>query len=81
MHPAQFRLSLDSGPTFQPTHVRMEGDDPISMAILIDTMVPKSELLPKNHDRADPYFMALLVPIRDVVIEFLKRLFAGGLHC
>jgi len=81
VQPAQFRLSLDSGPAFQPTHVRMEGDDPISMAILIDTMVPKSELLPKNHDRADPYFMALLVPIRDVVIEFLKRLFAGGLHC
>ena len=45
VQPAQFRLSLDSGPAFQPTHVRMEGDDPISMAILIDTMVPKSQLL------------------------------------
>lgn len=46
MPPAQFRLSLDSGPAVPPTYVRMEGDDPISMAILIDTMVPKSELLP-----------------------------------
>jgi hypothetical protein len=50
VQPAQFRLSLDSGPAFQPTHVRMEGDDPISMAILIDTMVPKSELLPQVQE-------------------------------
>jgi hypothetical protein len=49
--PAQFRLSLDSGPAVPPTHVRVEGDDPISMAILIDTMVPKSELLPKCKKR------------------------------
>jgi hypothetical protein len=50
VQPAQFRLSLDSGPAFQPTHVRMEGDDPISMAILIDTMVPKSQLLPQVQE-------------------------------
>lgn len=48
--PAQFRLSLDSGPPVPPTHVRVEGDDPISMAILIDTMVPKSELLPQVQE-------------------------------
>jgi hypothetical protein len=48
--PAQFRLSLDSGPAVPPTHVRVEGDDPISMAILIDTMVPKSELLPQVQE-------------------------------
>jgi hypothetical protein len=50
VQPAQFRLSLDSGPAFQPAHVRTEGDDPISMAILIDTMVPKSELLPQVQE-------------------------------
>jgi hypothetical protein len=32
----QFRVSLDAGPLFQPTHVRLEGDDPITLAILID---------------------------------------------
>jgi hypothetical protein len=48
--PAQFRLSLDSGPAVPPTHVRVEGDDPISMAILIDTMVPKSQLLPQVQE-------------------------------
>jgi hypothetical protein len=48
--PAQFRLSLDSGPAVPPAYVRVEGDDPISMAILIDTMVPKSELLPQVQE-------------------------------
>ena len=41
-----FRLSLDSGPRFRPTYVRREGDDPISLAILIDTSKPDNELLP-----------------------------------
>jgi hypothetical protein len=44
---SRFRLSLDSGPQFRPTHVRQEGDDPISLAILIDTSTPNSELLPQ----------------------------------
>jgi hypothetical protein len=48
--PALFRLSLDSGPAVPPTYVRVEGDDPISMAILIDTMVPNSELLPQVQE-------------------------------
>ncbi len=41
-----FRLSIDSGPLFHPTYVRREGDDPISLAILIDESDPKNELLP-----------------------------------
>jgi hypothetical protein len=32
----KFDISLDSGPTFHPTQMRLEGDDPISLAILID---------------------------------------------
>lgn len=31
----QFSLSLDSGPTFHPTHIRSEGPDPISLSILL----------------------------------------------
>ena len=42
---AKFRLSVDSGPRFKPTHVRREGDDPIELAILIDVTRPKNELL------------------------------------
>ncbi len=41
-----FRIKLDSGPWFAPKYVRQEGDDPLSLAILIDTSKPKNELLP-----------------------------------
>jgi hypothetical protein len=44
--PSGFRISLDSGPLFRPTYVRREGDDPISLAILIDASKPGNELLP-----------------------------------
>ena len=44
--PSGFRISLDSGPLFRPTFVRREGDDPISLAILIDASKPYNELLP-----------------------------------
>ena len=44
--PSGFRISLDSGPLFRPTYVRREGDDPISLAILIDASKPDNELLP-----------------------------------
>jgi hypothetical protein len=38
--PAEFRVSLDSGPVFRPRRVRQEGDDPITLGILLD---PNSE--------------------------------------
>ena len=44
---SKFRVSLDSGPEFKPDHVRVEGDDPVSFAVLIDATKPKSILLPK----------------------------------
>jgi hypothetical protein len=44
---SKFRLSLDSGPSFRPTHVRQEGDDPISLAILIDASKPYNDMLPQ----------------------------------
>jgi hypothetical protein len=44
--PSGFRLSLDSGPQFRPAYVRREGEDPISLAILIDASKPGYELLP-----------------------------------
>ena len=47
---AKFRVRLDSGPAFKPIHVRREGDDPLSLAILIDVTRPKNELLPGIED-------------------------------
>jgi hypothetical protein len=46
LDPSGFRISLDSGPPFRPIYVRQEGDDPISLAILIDASKPYNELLP-----------------------------------
>jgi hypothetical protein len=43
----RFSVSIGSGPKFRPTHVRQEGNDPISLAILLDTSGPEDELLPK----------------------------------
>ncbi|WP_263382713.1 vWA domain-containing protein [Granulicella arctica] len=41
----RFRMTLNSGPPFRPTHVRLEGDDPIEMAILIDSDQRRNRLL------------------------------------
>ena len=43
----KFSVSFDSGPSFRATHVRRQGDDPISLAILVDARDPQTELLPK----------------------------------
>ena len=42
---AAFWVSLDAGPKFHPTHVRMEIDDPLSISVLIDLTSPRTELL------------------------------------
>jgi hypothetical protein len=34
--PGKFQVSLDSGPKFRPRRVRQQGDDPLSLAILLD---------------------------------------------
>ena len=45
--PGRFEVSLDGGPKFRATHVRREGDDPISLAILLDVSGQEKELIPK----------------------------------
>jgi hypothetical protein len=41
----RFFVSLDSGPRFRVTHARLEGDDPISLAILLDLGQPDPRLM------------------------------------
>ena len=41
----RFSVSIDSGPWFRATHVRQEGDDPISLSILLDVSGDSSELM------------------------------------
>ena len=45
----KFRISIDGGPEFLATHVRLEGDDPITLSILLHVsgMGEKEELLPR----------------------------------
>jgi hypothetical protein len=44
---SKFMVSIDSGAPFRPSHVRREGNDPISLAILLDATGPEDDLLPK----------------------------------
>jgi hypothetical protein len=45
-----FSVSIDNGPWFQVTHVRQEGNDPISLAILLDPSGAAADLMPKIGD-------------------------------
>lgn len=53
--PARFHVSLDGGPRFRVTHARLEGDDPISLAILLDV----SEPFPTLEQKMDTALAAL----------------------
>jgi hypothetical protein len=46
----RFFVSVDGGPKFQVTHVRTEGDDPISLAIVLDVSQPFPALMAKIDD-------------------------------
>jgi hypothetical protein len=46
----RFSVSVDSGPWFRATHVRPEGDDPISLAILLDMRLGEEDFVPKLQD-------------------------------
>ena len=39
-----FTMSLDGGPRFHPANVRLEGDDPITLAILFDLTTDESSM-------------------------------------
>lgn len=45
--PDRFNISIDGGPKFRATHVRPEGDDPISLSILFDVSGDESGLMSK----------------------------------
>lgn len=45
--PSRFSVSIDSGPWFRATHVRQQGEDPISLSILLDLSGDTAQLVPK----------------------------------
>ncbi|HMF52860.1 MAG TPA: hypothetical protein VK593_00825 [Edaphobacter sp.] len=60
----RFSISVDSGPWFQVTHVRSQGDDPISLSILLD---PGAVDLMPNLDREIAGLVPNLLTPRDRV--------------
>jgi hypothetical protein len=48
--PDRFKVTFDGGPPFQASHVRLEGDDPISLTILLDMSGPDLEAGTKLED-------------------------------
>lgn len=47
---SKFKVSIDGGTPYRVTHVRLEGDDPISLAIFLDMHGPEDELMPKIRE-------------------------------
>jgi len=47
---SRFSVSIDSGRWFRATHVRQEGEDPISLSILLDVSGEEAKLMPKIAD-------------------------------
>src|SRR4051812_42547512 len=65
----QFSVSIDSGRWFPVTHVRLEGNDPISLSILLDTSV--ADLIPPVRDAVGTLAPAWLSPRDRVSIYVL----------
>lgn len=77
---SKFFVSIDSGPRFRPTHVRLEGDDPISLSILLDARESDEELLPKIDDAIADLASASLQPHDRVSLFALDCTLAQSLN-
>ncbi len=64
--PNRFMVSVDSGPRFRATHVRTEGDDPISLSILLDARGGEDDVL-RKIDTAIASLAPLSLQARDRV--------------
>ncbi len=51
---AQFTLRLDDGPPFHPRHTRLEGNDPLGVALVVDASQPGTLLLAKKLEALPP---------------------------
>jgi hypothetical protein len=69
----KFSVSIDDGPWFPATHVRLEGDDPIALAILLDVRGDAVDLMPKIEDA-----IANLAPLS---LHSKDRVSIYGLDC
>lgn len=45
---SRFFVSIDGGPKFRVTRARLEGDDPVSLAILLDPSEPQVNIMGRS---------------------------------
>lgn len=64
---AQFTLRLDDGPPFHPRHTRLEGDDPLQIALVVDASQPETLLLAKKLETFPPPQLANWLSPTDAV--------------
>lgn len=66
-----FRLSIDSGHPIHPKHVRVEGNEPIDLSILIDLSQSRTVLDPGLDDAVASILPMYLPPASRVSVYFL----------
>lgn len=49
---SSFRIELDRGPAFQPRHIRVEGEDALTLAVLLDVNRKGNDSLPNDLEGA-----------------------------
>lgn len=69
--PERFFLRIDSGPWFRATHVRREGDDALTLSILLDTRGDSAALMPAADEAVPRLAPGLLHPIDHVTLYAL----------
>ena len=70
---SRFQVSLDGGKKFAPTHVRLEGEDPLNVAIVFDVgMKQRSELVPGFADAVAAAMAKMLHPQDRISIYLLS---------
>jgi hypothetical protein len=76
----RFSVSIDSGRWFRATHVRQEGDDPISLSILLDVSGDAADLMPKMEDALGKLALLSLHPRDRVSVYALDCSLRRSLH-
>ncbi|HWW97854.1 MAG TPA: hypothetical protein VNY74_09155 [Edaphobacter sp.] len=76
----RFSVSIDSGRWFRATHVRQEGDDPISLSILLDVSGDTADVMPKMEDALGKLALLSLHPRDRVSVYALDCTLRRSLH-
>ena len=71
LDPQHINISLDGGKRFHPSHIRPEGDDPITLAILLDLSSTQSSLIPALSKSFSAWVTSSLKPQDHVSIYAL----------